>query len=157
MMKDTPARLARALYILAWHCAFGLSIELGIFSSRHNEVSHESGDTQRAQQRIRKEGRYYAPGLYPQVPKVFNFTHNTTWYATSAYIDMRPQIYNEPPSVVIIAAGRAKGLKLAETGMLACSNLKRVLSSWTWIVEERDMIRIIHTQANTRTRLLFAI
>jgi hypothetical protein len=29
-------------------------------------------------------GRNFAPGLYPQVPNVFQFPHNTTWYALFA-------------------------------------------------------------------------
>jgi hypothetical protein len=57
---------------------------------------------------ITQYGQYYAPSLYPQVPNVFNFAHNTTWYATSAYMDMRPQGYGDLPTVIIVTAGPVK-------------------------------------------------
>jgi hypothetical protein len=52
-------------------------------------------------------GRYYPPMLYPQASDVrsVNITLNSTWYATSAFMDMRPQSHGLSPDVAIVSAG----------------------------------------------------
>lgn len=55
-----------------------------------------------------ESGRTYRPGLYPQVSNVFNFAHNATWYAVSAYMDLRAQVYGQLPAIAIVAAGPVK-------------------------------------------------
>lgn len=50
-------------------------------------------------------GRHYHPMLYPQLPNVRNSSHNSTWYAISAYIDMRPLAYGGTPTFTLIVIG----------------------------------------------------
>jgi hypothetical protein len=47
----------------------------------------------------------YLPGIYPQTPNAHIFEHDTTWYATSAFIDERPRFYGSPPSIAVVAGG----------------------------------------------------
>lgn len=51
------------------------------------------------------EGRRYPPMLYPQVRNVRNTSNQSTWYAISAYMDMRPQAYGTNPYIAILLAG----------------------------------------------------
>lgn len=52
-----------------------------------------------------KAARHHPPALYPQVVNVASYTHNTTWYAISAYMDMRPQRFGALPTVTFLSAG----------------------------------------------------
>lgn len=50
-------------------------------------------------------GRYFPPALYPQVVNTRNFSHSATWYAVSAYMDMRPQAYADSAALTIVTGG----------------------------------------------------
>jgi hypothetical protein len=59
----------------------------------------------------RKPAQHYPPALYPQVVGVASYSHNTTWYAISAYMDMRPQAFGAIPSLTFLSAGPSEDVK----------------------------------------------
>jgi hypothetical protein len=58
-----------------------------------------------------KPARHHPPALYPQVVNVASYAHKTTWYAISAYMDMRPQRFGALPSVTFMSTGPAEDVK----------------------------------------------
>lgn len=50
-------------------------------------------------------GRRYHPTLYPQLSGAHDTSHNNTWYAISANVDMRPMIFGQPPAVTLVVTG----------------------------------------------------
>jgi hypothetical protein len=55
--------------------------------------------------------RHQPPALYPQVANIASYAHNTTWYAISAYMDMRPQSFGALPSLTFLSAGPTEDVK----------------------------------------------
>lgn len=90
-------------------CIFGIIVSI-LANQSYQFIIKFSDETDNVIHSINKYkvddfGRNYPTMLYPQVPNLLNYTHGETWYATSAYVDMRPLVYGDPPSITILVGG----------------------------------------------------
>jgi len=91
--------------ISAMICKSGLALRV----TRHLSTTYDPATN------IPHQPRLYPPALYPQVTDIRNFTHDSTWYAVSAYVDIRPLAYGDSPAITIIAGGPIKDVTSGTT------------------------------------------
>lgn len=109
MLAVSCSKIAK---VMIWVSVASFVISLQSYNStwRHgfNRPDH-------APKRSADIGRHYHPMLYPQISGAQSAAHNDTWYAISAYVDMRPLAYGHNPSITLVAAGPLKQLKAGVT------------------------------------------